>query len=97
MGRQVYQEGYFKVYRAGNNYIVHNSKFLFDNAHTHVRTLNTAKRIIYCTANKIIPRTFPEYLLNSLIRVTDDDHFADEIETLIEVRRQKGKKLKYVH
>lgn len=97
MGRQVYQEGRFKVYRAGNNFIVHNSKYIFNNAHTHVRTLNTAKRIIYCTTKKIIPKTFPEYLLYSLIRVTDDEHYANQIQELIEVRRQKGKKLKFVH
>jgi hypothetical protein len=97
MGRQVYQEGKFKVYRAGNNFIVHNSRFMFHDAHTHVRTLNTAKRIIYCSKKKVIPKTFPEYLLYSIIRVTDDDHFVDQIQSLIEVRRQKGKKLKYVH
>lgn len=97
MGRQVYQEGKFKVYRAGNNYIVHNSRHLFNESHTHVRTLNTAKRIIYCTGHKIIPKTFPEYLLYSLIRVSDDPSYCDRVEELIEVRRQKGKKLKYVN
>lgn len=97
MGRQVYQEGKFKVYRAGNNFIVHNSKHLFNESHTHVRTLNTAKRIIFCTKRKIIPKTFPEYLLYSLVRVSDDTQFKAQIETLIEVRRQKGKKLKYVN
>lgn len=97
MGRQVYQEGRFKVYRAGNNFIVHNSKFLFNHAHTHVRTLNTAKKIIYCISRGIIPKTFSEYLLVSLIRLTDDDRYANQIEELIEVRKQKGKKLKYVH
>lgn len=97
MGRQVYQEGSYKVYRVGNNYIVHNSRQVFNQAHTHVRTLNTAKKVIYCTLHKIIPRTFPEYLLVSLIRVSDDDHYQAQIESLIEVRRQKGKKLKYVN
>ncbi|MBN2796339.1 MAG: hypothetical protein JXR88_13090 [Clostridia bacterium] len=97
MGRQVYQEGEFKVYRAGNNYIVHNTRFIFNQAHTHVRTLNTAKRIIYCTCHKVIPKTFPEYLLQSLIRVSDDALYCDRIEALIEVRKQKGKKLKYVN
>ena len=97
MGRQVYQEGSFKVYRVGNNFIVHNSRYLFAEAHTHVRTLNTAKKIIYCTMNRVIPKTFPEYLLNSLIRVSDDEHYNCQVESLIEVRRQKGKKLKYVN
>lgn len=97
MGRQVYQEGKFKVYRAGNNYIVHNSKYLFNKSHTHVRTLNTAKRVIYCTKHKVIPKTFPEYLLYSLIRVSDDTHYNDQIEELIAVRRQKGRKLRYVN
>jgi len=97
MGRQVYQEGNYKIYRVGNNFIVHNSKYLFNESHTHVRTFTTAKKIIYCTINKIVPKTFPEYLLYSLIRVSDDDHYAEQVESLIEVRRQKGKKLRYVN
>lgn len=97
MGRQVYQEDRFKVYRVGSNFIVHNSRYVFNEAHTHVRTLNTAKKIIYCTRHKIIPKTFPEYLLHSLIRVSDDHHYNEQVESLIEVRRQKGKKLKYIN
>lgn len=97
MGKQIYQEGPFKVYQAGHNYIVHNSKYGFEKAHTHVRNFNTARRIIYCSKKKIIPRTFSEYLLLSLVRVTDDPVYADHIEDLIAVRRQKGKKLKYVN
>jgi len=97
MGRQVYQEGKFKVYRAGNDFIVHNSRYMFENSHTHVRTLNTAKKIIFYSSHKIIPRTFSEYLLISLIRVTDDEKFIEDIQSLIEVRRQKGKKLRYVN
>jgi len=95
MGRQVYQEGKYKVYRAGNDYIVHNSRYLFEKAHTHVRTLITAKKIIHYSIHKVIPKTFSEYLLTSLIRVNDDEHYKEEIELLIAVRRQKGKKLKY--
>ena len=97
MGRQVYQEGKFKVYRAGNDFIVHNSRYLFEHYHTHVRTLNTAKKIIYYVKHKIVPRAFSEYLLTSLIRLTDDQGYIEEIESLIEVRRQKGKKLRYVN
>lgn len=97
MGRQVYQEGKYKVYRVGNNYIVHHSKYLFNDAHTHVRTLNTAKKVIYCSMNGIIPKTFPEYLLYSLIRISDDEDYIAKVNSLIEVRKQKGKKLRYVN
>ena len=97
MGRQVYQKGSFKVYRFGHNYIVHNSKYLFDESHTHVRTLNTAKKIIYCSNKKIIPKTFSEYLLISLTRVSDDMLFKEKILSLIDVRKQKGKKPKYIN
>lgn len=97
MGRQVYQEGSYKVYRAGNNFIVHNSKYVFKEAHTHVRTLNTAKRIIYCSNKHIIPKTFSEYLLVSLMRVSDDQIYNNKVQSLIEVRKQKGYKLRYVN
>lgn len=97
MGRQVYQKGSFKVYRVGHNYIVHNSKYVFDDSHTHVRTLNTAKKLIHCFHKKVIPKTFSDYLLISLTRVSDDVIYNNKINSLIDVRRQKGKKPKYIN
>lgn len=95
MGRQVYQEDQFKVYRAGKDFIVHNSKYAFENKHSHIRNLRTAKQIIYYVKHRIIPRTFSGYLLESLVRVSDDAKYINDVQTLIEVRERKGHKQRY--
>jgi len=95
MGRQVYQEGDFKVYRAGHDFIVHNARYNFKEKHSHIRTLNIAKQIVYYAKKRIVPRGFSFYLLRSLIRVSDDERYIHELEDLIDVRKQKGPKQKY--
>lgn len=95
MGMQVYQEDYFKVYRAGHQYIVHNSRFDFKEKHSHIRNLKTAKQVIYYVKNHIIPRKLSSYLMQSLIRVSGDEHYIKDLEQLIEVRERKGRKPKY--
>lgn len=95
MGRQVYQEGAYKVYRAGNDFIVHNARYEFGQKHTHIKTLNTAKRIIESLERRIIPKSFSPYLLTSLLRLSDDDRYKRDVEGLLGAREQKGPRLKY--
>lgn len=96
MGRQVYQEDEFKIYRAGNSFIVHNSNYQFTDKHTHLYNLSIAKKVIYYAKKGIVPRSFDPYLLTSLMRLSDDRHYIHEIEMLIDVREQKGKKPKCI-
>lgn len=95
MGTQVYQEGPYKVYRAGHNYIVHNSDYTFSEKHSHIRNFSAAKSVIQMALKKVIPRSYPNYLLVSIQRISDDEHFIEEIDSLMTVRLHKGKKLKY--
>lgn len=95
MGRQVYQEGAFKVYRAGNDFIVHNTAYAFTQKHTHIKTLNNAKRIIESIKHRTIPKSFSPYLLTSLLRLSDDERYIRDVEGLIAARKQKGPRPKY--
>lgn len=95
MGRQVYQESHYKVYRAGNDYIVHHSKYEFGDWHTHLKSLNVAKQVISCLIKRRMPKTRNEYVLTSLVRLSDDPKYKSRIIGMIESRRQKGKKLDY--
>ena len=72
MGMQVYQKEQYKVYRAGNGYIVHNSYYEFKEKHNHINNFKTAEKLIHCVINGEIPRSFNCYLLRSLIRISDD-------------------------
>ena len=95
MGMQVYQEGTFKIYRAGHNYIVHNAQYEFKEKHSHVHNFQIAKKLIHCVKHRIIPRSFNFYLLTSLTRISDDEDYIAKVESLIEVRKRKGKKQQY--
>lgn len=95
MGMQVYQEGPYKIYQAGHGYIVHNARHPFEDKHTHVHTFQMGKKIIHCASHRIVPRSFSFYLLTSLTRISDDEGYIEKIESLIDVRRQKGKKQSY--
>ncbi|MCT4634420.1 MAG: hypothetical protein N4A76_17040 [Firmicutes bacterium] len=97
MGCQVYQKQNYKIYRAGNNYIVHNSNYPFKEKHTHLRNFNAAKKIISLAISKRIPRDLSDYLLTSLLRISDDENYEHHLSELLEVRTTKGKKLRYVN
>lgn len=95
MGRQVYQEGAFKVYRAGRNFIVHNGTYDFSEKHTHIRNLGTAKKLIRCVLRNVVPKTNSQYLLRSLTRLSDDEKYVAHVDSLIQTRMSKGPKQKY--
>lgn len=95
MGRQVYQEGPFKVYRAGNDFIVHNARYEFGQKHSHIKTLSTAKRIIESLERRVIPKSFSSYLLTSLLRLADDERYIRDVEGLLGARERKGPRQKY--
>lgn len=97
MGRQIYQASGFKVYRAGNDYIVHHAKYEFDEKHSHLKTLNLAKQVIHYLKSRTVPRTQSDYVLVSLLRLSDDDHYKSQIGQLMETRQQKGRKLRYLN
>lgn len=97
MGRQVYCEDTFKIYRVGNGYVVHNADYDFVEKHTHISQLKTAKQVIYFVKKQKIPKTFSAYLLTSLIRLSDDEHYCQKIQLLLQIRKQKGKKERYVN
>lgn len=95
MSINVYSEGDYKIYKSGHNYIVHNTKYDFKEKHSHIGTFKTAKSIIYYVKKKIIPKNFSNYLLVSLIRISEDDKYIETIQDLVETRTNKSKKQKY--
>ena len=97
MGRQIHKEKDWKIYKEGRGFVVHNFKIRWseDYGHTHIRNEKTAKALIYWCRRKIIPKHISEYLLISLTRISRDQKYIDRINELMEVRKNKGKKLKY--
>ncbi|MFL0251130.1 hypothetical protein ACJDT4_11905 [Clostridium neuense] len=93
---QVYQRNQYKIYRVGDNFIVHNSKYRFSDKHTHLKNFKQAKNLIYFVLNKKVPRWVSFYYLKSLIRVSDDDEYITKVNKVIEIKKRKAEmQLKY--
>lgn len=85
-----YKRGQYKVYFYNNDeYIIHNSRRNFSTHHTHLRNFKTAKYLIYLSANKIIPKHLSDYLLESLIRISTDINYIQQIETKLKNQKKK--------
>lgn len=78
--------------------IINNSKKRkqgFEKAHTHLRSFEMAKYLINLSINNKINSSLSPYLLKSLIRISEDEKYISDLENLISVKRQKGKKMGY--
>lgn len=63
--------------------------------HTHLQNLNAAKNAVKYVVNKKIPKKTSNYYLTCLIRLSNDDEYINKIQSLIDVRKNKGKKQFY--
>ena len=91
-GNQVDQIGEYKIYRSGHEFIIHNSKYPFKQAHTHgIKSLDKARYIIRCVRKNRLPGDLGVYLLISLTRISDDKDYITKVNELIEVKKSKQK------
>lgn len=89
---QIYKKKSFVIFRAGDGYIIHNTEKSFDKGHTHIKNVNTAKYIVTLAANRTLPKHLSDYLLVSLLRLTNDDEYAAQIEEMR--NKQRNRRLK---
>lgn len=90
----IYRKKNYKIYDAGDNYIVHNTNLDFQDHHTHIKNFKTCKYIIDLCIHKSIPdKHISDYLLVSILRLSNDNAYKYKIETLL--YNNKLKKEKY--
>lgn len=78
---QIYKKRNFAIYsNLSDGYVVHNRRKEFSIGHTHINNFNTAKYLIYASTKKIIPNHFSKYLVESLIRLSDDSKYTRRLE-----------------
>lgn len=87
----VYVKDHYIIFRAGKEYIAHNTKKRFKDGHTHLRSFNMAKTIIHNVIKNKRPNTKNRYLLESHIRLTGNEKYKQMITEL----KQKERKLSY--
>ena len=75
----VYQRGPFAIQEVKDGYIVWNTEKDFQDGHTHITDLDTAKRIISLSMHKEVPKKLSRYLRISLIRLSSDSDYTARI------------------
>lgn len=88
---RVYKRREFYIY-AQDGYIVHNTKKEFQHGHTHINNFNTAKYLIKMSIQKLIPYHASSYLLESLIRLSNDPRYTEELKKVQAKQKRKIKK-----
>ena len=98
--KKVYENGSFIVLKVKSRnkvgYIACNTKKIFkDGGHTDLNSLRMAKTIIDNVINKRTPKTKNIYLLESHIRLSNDEKYNRYIEDLIVARNTRN--VRYVN
>lgn len=90
MGNEVYQKKNFAIIKIEKSgYIVINKNKDFEDGHTHLESFKAAKMIIYLAINKLIPNHLSQYLIISLIRISEDSDYIKKLETLLANKKNK--------
>lgn len=79
MSVQIYQNPDFKIYKAGDGYIVHNKHKNFKDGHTHVKNYDTCMIMIKLIERKEMPKSKNRYFIQSLIRISNDRKYINKI------------------
>ncbi len=80
---RVFKQKYFNLYsNFDNGYIIHNTHKPFETGHTHLNNYHTARYLIKIAYNKIIPNHLSIYLIDSLIRISNDEDYISKLNIL---------------
>lgn len=90
-GNCIYRKGDYIILTVGHEYIVVNREKVFKDGHTHIKSFKTAEMILNMALHKRVPSHLSSYLLTSLKRISNDEDYVDEIESLIDVKVSKKK------
>ncbi len=63
--------------------------------HTHMKSRQLAKTVIYNVCNDKIPLNSRDYTLISMYRLSDNKKYRKKIQGILDTRKQKGKKDNY--
>lgn len=98
MSNMIYKKKQFCIYKArycgcSSGFIVHNKNLRFADGHTHVSDFHTAKCLIDLALYKQVPRHMNLYMLNSLLRISDDEDYKQKIVGVLKEQLKKKRKV----
>lgn len=90
---RIYKFKYYNIYSNHNNgFIVHNTMKDFQNGHTHLNNYNTAKYLIRLSYYHRIPDHLSEYIIDSLIRISNNKDYIDQLYQIkSKMKKRHGK------
>lgn len=89
---RVYKKAYFNVYSTyDGEYIIHNTKKDFQDGHTHIREFGTARYLVDLALHKSVPNRHLNYFIESLIRISTDSDYINELKQIKPIKHRKRK------
>ena len=82
MSDVIYRKKEYIIIRKYTGYIIINTKKDFNKGHTHIKNYNMAKTLINLVKNNKLPKSNNSYILDSLIRLSDNKEYIKELEKL---------------
>ena len=92
---KIYERNEFIILRVKKGFIVYNTKKEFENGHTHLQSFEMSKTVINNNIRKKRPKTHNIYLIESHIRVSNDEKYKQILEEMLEAKKDKTKDNKY--
>lgn len=82
MSDVVYRNREFIILKKKKGFIIINTNKDFKEGHTHIKNYNMAKTIIDLVKHNKTPKTKNKYILDSLIRISNDKDYIERIKNL---------------
>ncbi|MDI7818091.1 hypothetical protein QMM58_17075 [Clostridioides difficile] len=91
---KIYEKKEYIIIKSKTGYIVYNTNKKFEEGHTHLKSYNAAKTAIDLVIRRRIPRSYSVYFLTSLMRISNDIQYINDI---MNIRNNKWLKEKYIN
>lgn len=91
---KIYERGKYIILEGIDHYVVINKQKEFKNGHTHITNYNTALWLIKLSEHKSLPHHISLYLLESLIRINENEEYLRKLKEL-QQSKQNRRKLNY--
>ena len=88
---KIYEKGQFIILEGDSQYILMNKHKEFSEGHTHLKNYKTALWLIKLAEHRSIPHHISLYLLESLIRVSEDEVYVRHLRELQTSKRNRAK------
>lgn len=86
--KKVTELGPFIIFRSDDGYVVQNVT-MKNFAHTHITNYRSARWVCDLSIAKKVPYDMPKYLLESLLRINDDEIYCNHVNDVLTARNRK--------